>query len=309
MSRLVVDEAESGGRLDRVVAKLLDVPRSQVQRWTEDGFVTLNGKAVRSSAKVKSGDVILAEEPEPLESSLQPEAIPVVVLYEDESLIVVDKPAGLVVHPAPGHPRGTLVNALLHHCQDLAGIGGVLRPGIVHRLDRGTSGAIVVAKSNEAHVALSEQFKAHSVARLYRAWVRGVPQEGGLIDRPIGRHPHDRKRMSVATRNAREARTNWSVEARYPASGVARVAVRPETGRTHQIRVHLSSQGLPLLGDDVYGTGKKAKMPVKLTRPGLHAAELGFVHPNSGEKLHFESPLPEDLVELEKVLVSREGKK
>ena len=178
MSRLVVSETDAGDRLDRVVAKLLEVPRAQIQRWAGEGRVTLNGKAARPSAKVQAGDVILAEAPDPVESTVLPEAIPLVVLHEDESLIVVDKPAGLVVHPAPGHPSGTLVNALLHHCDDLAGIGGVLRPGIVHRLDRGTSGVMVVAKSGEAHGALSAQFKEHSILRLYRAWVRGCPGRG-----------------------------------------------------------------------------------------------------------------------------------
>ncbi len=305
--RALVGESEAGDRLDRAASQLLGAPRAQVQRWAEQGRLRLNGAPGRVSARVKVGDEIEADPPEPVVSELVPEAIPLVVLHEDEALIVVDKPAGLVVHPAPGHPRGTLVNALLHHCGDLAGIGGVLRPGIVHRLDRGTSGVMVVAKHDQAHVSLAAQFKEHSVDRLYRAWVRGVPgEESGRIDRAIGRHPRDRKRMSVATRRGREARTNWSVEQRYVASGVTRLAVRPETGRTHQIRVHLSATGLPLVGDDVYGA-RRRRDRFGLGRPALHAAELGFTHPTSGERLLFRAELPEDLRELDASLAAKEA--
>lgn len=306
--RLIVGEAEAGDRLDRAASALLGVTRAQVQRWTQEGRLQLNGKPARASARVREGDAIDADPPEPIAASVVAEPIPLVVLHEDESLIVIDKPAGLVVHPGPGHPRGTLVNALLHHCGDLAGIGGVLRPGIVHRLDRGTSGVMVVAKHDEAHLSLAAQFKEHSVERRYQAWLRGVPRaEEGRIDRPVGRHPRDRKRMSVLTRRGREARTNWSVEVRYPASGVCRVSVRPETGRTHQIRVHFSAQGLPLVGDDVYGRGSRSRLPVKLERPALHAAELGFLHPTRGERLHFSAAWPDDLQALDASLAARES--
>ncbi len=306
--RLIVGEAEAGDRLDRAASALLGVTRAQVQRWSQQERLKLNGKSARPSAKVHLGDVIEADPPEPIAAAVVAEPIPLAVLYEDDALIVVDKPPGLVVHPGPGHPRGTLVNALLHHCGDLAGIGGVLRPGIVHRLDRGTSGVMVVAKHDAAHVSLAEQFKEHSVERRYQAWLRGVPRaEEGRIDRPVGRHPRDRKRMSVLTRRGREARTNWSVEARYPASAITRVSVRPETGRTHQIRVHLSAQGLPILGDDVYGRGSRSRLPVKLDRPALHAAELGFLHPTRKERLHFTSEWPEDLRALEATLTARES--
>jgi 23S rRNA pseudouridine1911/1915/1917 synthase len=305
--RGLVGEAEAGERLDRVAASLLGVPRAKVQRWIEGGDLTLNGAGARPSAKVRTGDAIEAHPPEPAASGVVAEEMPLHILYEDEALLVIDKPAGLVVHPAPGHPRGTLVNGLLHHCGDLAGIGGVLRPGIVHRLDRGTSGVMVVAKHDAAHLGLAEQFKEHSIERLYHAWVRGLPsKEGGRIAQPIGRHPRDRKRMSVATRRGRAACTNWQVEERYPKSGVARLAVRPETGRTHQIRVHLAASGLPLLGDEVYGRGKRARLPVKLGRPALHATSLGFRHPVSGEALSFEAELAADLAALEEVLARRE---
>jgi 23S rRNA pseudouridine1911/1915/1917 synthase len=205
------------------------------------------------------------------------------------------------------------VNALLHHCRDLAGIGGVLRPGIVHRLDRGTSGVMVVAKTDAAHLSLAAQFHDHSIRRTYHAFVGAAPKlESGRVDRPIGRHPRDRKRMSVATRNGRAARTDWRVKQAFPASGAAWLAVRPETGRTHQIRVHLSSVGMPILGDPVYGHGRRVagRMPAArgLERPALHAAELGFEHPDDGRPLHFEAPLPADLQELLDRLQAAEGR-
>ena len=218
-------------------------------------------------------------------------------MHEDSDLIVVDKPAGLVVHPAPGHPGGTLVNALLHHCGDLAGVGGVLRPGIVHRLDRGTSGVLVAAKTDEAHRALAAQFQAHSIEREYWTLVRGVPvTDSGRIDRPVGRHRRDRKRMSVRSRTPREARTHWRVRLRFPISGQAWLEVRPETGRTHQIRVHLASVGMPIVGDPIYGRARVRGS--LLDRPALHAARLGFVHPRTGEPMSFEAPLPADLTRL-----------
>ncbi|MCP3986107.1 MAG: RluA family pseudouridine synthase [bacterium] len=305
--RLLVGEAEAGQRLDQVAAAEFGVPRAQVQRWARSGHLQLNGATAKPSAQVREGDCIQADPPEPVAADVLPERIPLTVLFEDDALIVLDKPTGMVVHPAPGHKGGTLVNALLHHCGDLAGIGGVLRPGIVHRLDRGTSGVMVVAKHDAAHLALAEQFKTHEIDRLYRAWVRSIPKaDRGHIDQPIGRHPRDRKRMSIVTRRGRDARTNWEVERRYPASGIARLAVQPETGRTHQIRVHLSSCGMPLLGDDVYGRGHRAKGPVRLGRPALHAAALGFIHPTTKERLHFEAGLPSDLFELEERLEARE---
>jgi len=306
MTRFIVGEGEAEERLDRALSVLAGVPRAQVQRWIEAGLVRCNEARARASQRVELGDVVAAEPPEPVALSLEPEAIPLAVLFEDAALVVIDKPAGLVVHPAPGHARGTLVHALLHHCRDLAGVGGALRPGIVHRLDAGTSGVMVVAKSDAAHQALSLQFRDHSIERVYHAFVRGVPAaESGRVERAIGRHPRDRKRMSVAAREGREARTAWRVLRRYPASSATRLEVRPETGRTHQIRVHLASQGLPILGDPVYGRAL-AGLPrgAPLARPALHAALLGFRHPGTGERLRFEAPLPEDLAALEAALAA-----
>jgi 23S rRNA pseudouridine1911/1915/1917 synthase len=302
----LVGESEAGVRLDLALAALAELSRSQARRWIDEGRVRVNDRVPAASQKVQAGDLVEAEPPELRESPLAPEATPLAILHEDEDLVVVDKPAGLVVHPAPGHPGGTLVNALLHHCRDLAGVGGVLRPGIVHRLDRGTSGVLVVAKRDEAHRALAAQFHDHSVERVYRALVRGVPsEESGRVDRPIGRHLRDRKRMSVATRRGREARTAWRVARRFPASDRSWLEVRPETGRTHQIRVHLASVGLPIEGDPVYG--RRGRTSARLDRPALHAAVLGFDHPRSGVRLRFEAPLPADLADLLEQLALREA--
>lgn len=305
-------DSEDGERLDRALAALAGISRAQARRWIEAGCVELNGRAAPPSRRVAPGDRVEAEPPEPVAADLAPEPIALEILYEDADLVVVDKPADLVVHPAPGHPRGTLVNALLHHCGDLAGIGGVLRPGIVHRLDRGTSGVMVAAKSDAAHLALAAQFQAHTIERIYRAFARGLPgEEEGMAEAPIGRHPRDRKRMSVAARHGRPARTRWRVECRFPRSGVVLLEVRPETGRTHQIRVHLAARGLPLLGDTVYGgrggrDRRLALLAQRLGRPALHAAVLGFVHPGTGEPMRFEAPLPADLRALRAALEERE---
>jgi len=291
-----VDEASMGIRVDAWVAELTGVSRAQVRRWIDAGRVLVAGAKVRASYRVSLGDSIEARPIEAVEMELTPEAIPLDVLYEDEDLIVIDKPAGLVVHPAPGHPNGTLVNALLNHCGDLAGIGGVLRPGIVHRLDRGTSGVLVAAKNDAAHQALSTQFAEHSIDRVYRALVRGLPRaDEGRIDRPIGRHPRDRKRMSVVTKAGRDSITNWRVTRRFRDSTVSELEVHPETGRTHQIRVHLSAAGLPLLGDVIYGRARGRD--ALLGRPALHAAHLGFEHPRSGKRMGFDSVMPDDLLE------------
>lgn len=293
-----VDERCAGQRLDTALAELAGVSRAQVQRWIEQDRVRIAGSAVRASRAVALGETIEARPGAPAAMSLEPEPIALVVLFEDRDLIVLDKPAGLVVHPAPGHPSGTLVNALLHHCRgELAGIGGVLRPGIVHRLDRGTSGVLVAAKTDLAHQGLADQFARHSIDRVYRTFVRGLPKaDSGRIDRPIGRHPEDRQRMSVRTRSGRPAATRWRVVARDRANGIAELEIRPETGRTHQIRVHLASAGLPVVGDVVYGRARGEE--ARLGRPALHAAHLGFVHPRTGAQLGFDAPLPADLVAL-----------
>ncbi len=308
--RFVVDEERSEQRLDQAIADLTGASRSQVGRWIRDGRVRVEETEItRPARKVHMGERLELSRPEPEVWNVEPEAIPLDVVFEDAHLIVVDKAAGMVVHPAPGHRRGTLVNALLHHCTDLAGIGGALRPGIVHRLDQGTTGILVVAKDDATHQGLAAQFEDHSIDRLYMAIVRGSPKATqGRVDRPIGRHPSDRKRMSVRARSGRAAITNWEVVERFAVSNHALVAVRPETGRTHQIRVHLASIGLPLAGDRVYGrarAGKSGGLPA-LDRPALHAARLGFTHPATGERLAFESPLPEDLEQLLAALRDRE---
>jgi 23S rRNA pseudouridine1911/1915/1917 synthase len=293
----VVEEDSAGSRIDVALAELSGVSRAQVRRWIDAGDVRVGGTAVRPSRRLAVGETIQATPARPVEMDLSPEPIPLVVLYEDTDLIVIDKAAGMVVHPAPGHPGGTLVNALLHHCGDLAGIGGVLRPGIVHRLDRGTSGVLVAAKNDAIHQGLAQQFAEHSIDRTYRAFVRGCPgADSGRIDRPIGRHPRDRKRMSVESRSGRPSITQWRVLRRYPESTTSELEIRPETGRTHQIRVHLAAAGLPLVGDIVYGRARGRD--ATLGRPALHAEHLGFEHPGSGERLRFAAPLPEDLLAL-----------
>ena len=265
----------------------------------------VNDRSCRPSQRVQLGDALDAEPPEAVPSPLAPEPIALAILYEDADLIVLDKPAGLVVHPAPGHASGTLVNALLHHCADLAGVGGVLRPGIVHRLDRGTSGVLVVAKNDAAHRALAEQFREHSVERVYRALVRGVPaQEAGRVDRPIGRHPRDRKRMSVHAPVAREAhdrlaRARASRAASAPARGAARDRSHPPDPRAPRVARAADRRRSGLRP----GRASAADPG----RPALHAAVLGFTHPRSGERLRFEAPLPADLAELLAALARREA--
>ncbi len=310
IERFVVDEERAEQRLDQAISELTGASRSQVGRWIREGRVQIEEAVVtRPARKVHMGERLELSRPRPQVWSVEAEAIPLDVVFEDGHLIVVDKAAGMVVHPAPGHRSGTLVNALLHHCDDLAGIGGALRPGIVHRLDQGTTGILVVAKDDATHQGLAAQFEDHSIDRLYRAIVRGTPKANeGRVDRAIGRHPTDRKRMSVRARSGRAAITNWSVEERFAGSNHALLAVRPETGRTHQIRVHLASVGLPLAGDRVYGRARASKasgLP-PLDRPALHAARLGFTHPATGERLAFESPLPSDLEVMLAALRDRE---
>jgi 23S rRNA pseudouridine1911/1915/1917 synthase len=302
-----VSEEDAGERLDVVLSGTSGVARSQISRWIEQGRVTVDGASCKASHRVSLGSEINAEPPDVVRMAARPEAIELDILFEDSHLIVVNKRAGMVVHPAPGHPSKTLVNALLHHCGDLAGIGGVLRPGIVHRLDQGTSGVIVAAKNDAAHGHLAAQFHDHSIHRVYRTFVRSVPRDdAGEIDRAIGRHPRDRKRMSIKTRVGRAAKTLWSVERRFSASSVALLEIRPQTGRTHQIRVHLASAGMPIVGDRVYGRARRDALSSALDRPALHAAELGFEHPSTGETLRFSAELPPDLSDLLELLAGRE---
>lgn len=304
--RFVVDAGYGGQRLDAFLAERAGVARAQVRRWVERGEALLNDTKVRPSRKVAEGDVVTARVSEAQTFEMVAEEIPLVVLHEDSDIVVVDKVAGMVVHPAPGHMTGTLVNALLHVCGSLAPAGGEMRPGIVHRLDRGTSGVMVVAKSDVAHAHLAEQFHDHTIDRLYRTFVRSVPgADMGIVDAPIGRHPQDRKKMSLRTESGRDALTKWRVLTRYPDAGISLLEIRPETGRTHQIRVHLSSRGMPVAGDPVYGRlkDKKARgFRIDLSRPALHAMRLAFTHPTSGERLDFSTPLPEDLLTFERAL-------
>ena len=284
---------ESGERIDALLARTLEgLSRSAAQRLLEEDRVTReeDGKALRKSDRVQAGEHITVVLPELAEDlPLNPQDLPLDVVYEDGDLIVVNKERGMVVHPAPGHPDGTLVNALLWHCGDsLSGIGGEKRPGIVHRIDKDTSGLLIVAKNDFAHQALSAQLQDRSLSRVYEAVVRGrLRADSGTIDRPIGRHPTDRKRMAVNEKNGRPAATHWNVLARYAA--YTHVRCRLETGRTHQIRVHMASIGHPLLGDGVYG----APCPEKgLEGQCLHARELKFIHPRTGEAVHLATGLP-----------------
>ncbi len=291
MTTLKLTADRDGERADAFLARWVpDLTRSAAQRLLERGAVTSEGGPVRKNDRLSPGDVLEVTLPDPEPVDVVPQDIPLDVVYEDADVIVVNKPVGLVVHPAPGHPDGTLVNALLYHCgNSLSGINGELRPGIVHRIDRDTSGLIIAAKNNRAHLALAVQLQDHSLARTYEAVTVGsLKEDSGTVDAPIGRHPVDRKKMAVDRKNGREAVTHWSVLARYP--GYTHVECRLETGRTHQIRVHLASIGHPLLGDTVYG----AKKPVPgLAGQCLHARRLRFVHPTTGEVVELESPLPE----------------
>jgi 23S rRNA pseudouridine1911/1915/1917 synthase len=295
-----VTAQESGKRLDALLSESLpELSRSFVQKLIDDGLVTLNGKAVKKSYKPQIGDVFSLDIPEPEEIEAVPQNIPLDIVFEDRDVIVVNKPRGMVVHPAPGHPDGTLVNALMYHCGDsLSGINGVIRPGIVHRIDMDTSGLIIAAKNDNAHKFLAEQLKDHSLARTYEAVVRGnLKEDSGTVDAPIGRHPTDRKRQCVTEKNSRNAVTHWEVITRY--QGWTHVRCKLETGRTHQIRVHMAYIGHPLLGDMVYG----AKKPeLGLTGQCLHARKLRFIHPSTGEAVELECPLPEYFTDVLKKL-------
>ena len=294
------EEADKGRRLDVFLSENIEgITRSHVQKLIEGGMVGIEGRgAAAKNYKLRTGDRIIVSIPEPETLEAEPENIPIFIAYEDEDLLVVDKPQGMVVHPAPGNSSGTLVNALLYHCgSTLSSINGTIRPGIVHRIDKDTSGLLVVAKSDRAHMGLAEQFSAHSIRRAYRAVVyNGIRSDVGTIDLAIARDPKDRLRMAVVPRErGRRAVTHYRVldRSRVNSTGFTYVECRLETGRTHQIRVHMANMGHPLLGDPVYGPKKPA---FGIRQQVLHAKELGFIHPVTGAELFFESPLPDSFV-------------
>lgn len=292
---LRASEESKNQRLDAFLASSLDgLTRSQATRLIESGEVAVDGKPVSKSYKLAGGEDIAVTLPEPEPVEAVPQDIPLDVVYEDADVIVVNKPSGMVVHPAPGHPDGTLVNALLYHCAGtLSGVGGALRPGIVHRIDRDTSGLIIAAKNDAAHQYLSAQLADHTLARTYECIVVGALREDrGTVDAPIARHPTDRKRMAVVA-GGREAVTHWEVIARYP--GYTHVRCRLETGRTHQIRVHMAYIGHPILGDTVYGAKKEVP---GLTGQCLHAVGLRFLHPRTHEVMELSCPLPEEFTRM-----------
>lgn len=293
MSELItlnVPDDVSGIRLDKWLSEQeeLGLTRSVIQNRIKDGKVLVGGKAASKSDKAIGGSLVTVEMPDAVPLELEPENIPLEIVYEDNDLLVVNKPKGMVVHPAPGNYTGTLVHALLYHCGDrLSGINGVIRPGIVHRIDKLTSGLLMVAKNDAAHLGLSEQIQAHTFTREYQAVCRGrLKEQTGTINAPIGRHPVDRKKMCVTPHNSKHAVTHYEVIAEY--SGWSHVRLRLETGRTHQIRVHLSHMGHPILGDDVYGSAFKG-----IEGQCLHAGKIGFVHPVKNEYMEFTSPLPD----------------
>lgn len=291
LQRLTVSPEEAGVRIDKYLAEQLpDITRSYLQKLLKDGSVQMNGKPVKASTKTAAGAVIELTIPEPEEPEILPEDIPLDILYEDSDVILINKPKDMVVHPAAGHYTGTLVNALMYHCKgDLSGINGVLRPGIVHRIDKDTTGVLIVCKNDKAHNALAEQLKEHSITRKYRAIVCGnLKEDEGTVDAPLGRHPQDRKKMAIVRTGGKRAVTHYRVLERF--GNYTYIECQLETGRTHQIRVHMASLGHPLLGDEVYG---RVKSPFKLEGQTLHAMVLGFIHPTTGEYMEFEAPLPE----------------
>ena len=303
---LTVSPEESRTRLDHYLShKLTDLTRSRIKKLIEEGHILINSSPTKAGAILHAGDMVTVHVPELRPSDVMPEEIPLSILYEDRDLIVIDKAPDMVVHPAHGHPSGTLVNALLHHCQDLSGIGGVTRPGIVHRLDKGTSGVMVAAKNDNAHHSLSAQFKDHTIGRIYLAAVRGeLREDSGRIEKSLARHTRDRKKIAVSE-SGRKAVTKYEVLGRR--QGISLVKLMPGTGRTHQLRVHLASLGHPILGDPTYGGGAKStqmkstegtSLVRSLKRPALHARVLEFDHPSTRKRMSFEAPPPEDLAGL-----------
>lgn len=287
---------QGGERIDRFLSEeIADLSRSYIQKLLKEGSISVNGKAVKANYKVNAGDEILVEIPEPEMPDILPEDIPLDILYEDDDILIVNKPKGMVVHPAPGHYSHTLVNAVLYHCGSrLSGINGVLRPGIVHRIDMDTTGSLLICKNDRAHQILAEELKEHSISRRYHAIVHGnLKEDTGTVNAPIGRHPVDRKKMSTKSSSGRHAVTHYRVLERF--GDFTYIECELETGRTHQIRVHMSSIGHPILGDAVYGP---ARCPFRLQGQTLHAKILGIRHPSTGEYMEFDAPRPEYFSEL-----------
>ena len=290
-------ENQEGERIDRYLSEEMeDRSRSYIQKLIKDQYVIVNQKPVKANYRLSLGDMVEITLPEAKEPDIIPENIPLDILYEDQDIIIVNKPKQMVVHPAPGHYSGTLVNALMYHCgQELSGINGTMRPGIVHRIDMDTTGSLIVCKNDMAHQSLSEQLKIHSIKRVYVAIVHGnIKEDNGTVNAPIGRHPTERKKMSIHTKNGRNAITHYKVLERFGEYTYIQCAL--ETGRTHQIRVHLASIGHPLVGDQVYGP-RKCPFP-KLQGQTLHAKTLGIIHPRTGEYLEINAPLPDYFIEL-----------
>ncbi len=308
----IVEPAQAGSRLDQLLAQRLGFSRARLQKLLKAGLVEVNGKVLAASYRVRAGDAVTVTVPPPEPSDLLPEALPLTIVYEDRDLLVVNKPPGLVVHPGAGHRQGTLLNALLHHCPDLAEIGEVSRPGLVHRLDKDTSGLLVVAKTELAHQALVRQFQEHTITKKYLALVWGrLPARERQIDRQVGRHPTARRKMSAHPRRGKAALTLWRVLKEFTGP-LTLMELTPETGRTHQLRVHLASEGHPVLGDATYGGGvsrlkgnpRLKDLAPLVRRQLLHAWQLGFTHPRNGEPLTWEAPPPEDFQKVLKYLKS-----
>lgn len=300
MEELYLKAVLSGERIDRFLCTDLgDLSRSYIQKLLKEGAIRVNGKSVKANYKLNAGDEIRVQIPDPEPLDILPEDIPLDIIYEDDDILVVNKPKGMVVHPAPGHYSHTLVNAVLYHCGgSLSGINGVLRPGIVHRIDMDTTGSLLICKNDRAHQILADELKEHNITRRYHAVVHGnLKEDTGTVNAPIGRHPVDRKKMSTKAPNGRHAVTHYRVLERF--GNYTYIECELETGRTHQIRVHLASIGHPILGDTVYGP---AKCPFKLEGQTLHAKILGIVHPSTGKYMEFDAPLPEYFVTLLKRL-------
>lgn len=293
-SEFVVAPEQSGERIDKYVTESMNeegVSRTQIQDWIKAGAVLVNKSVIKTNYKVSEGDIVVVRIPEPEAAAIVPENIPLEIVYEDSDVIVINKGRGMVVHPAPGHPGGTVVNALMYHCKDLSSINGLVRPGIVHRIDKDTTGLLMAAKNDLAHASLAQQLKEHTVTRKYIALVHGnVPHDQGTIDAPLGRDLNDRKLFTITEHNSRHAVTHFLVTERIGGDYTV-VELQLETGRTHQIRVHMKYIGHPLAGDPIYGRNKT----VALKGQALHAALLGFKHPRTGEYLEFEAPLPSDM--------------